>query len=441
MLVAELIRRKRDGGELSGEEIAELVAGIADGTVTDAQVGALAMAIFWRGMTGPERIALTGAMTTSGDVLDWSSSELPGPVLDKHSTGGVGDKVSLLLAPILAACGAAVPMISGRGLGHTGGTLDKLESIPGYEVVLEPDRLRAAVARVGCAIVGQTARLAPADRRLYAIRDATGTVESIPLIVSSILSKKLAAGLDALVMDVKFGSGAMMPELERARELAQAIVDVAVGNGLPTVALLTDMNQVLGRTAGNAVEVRESIDHLTGAARDERLLELTLALCGELLVLGGLHADVGAAREAALAVVDDGRAAERFGAMVAELGGPADLVDVPSRYLAGAPVVVAVEPAVSGVVGEIDVRAVGIAIVNLGGGRAREDDVVDHSVGLTEVAALGERVDPGGRPLALVHASDEDSARRAGAAVRSAFVVGDAAPDVPGPVVEVQRTV
>ncbi len=214
MLTAELIRRKRDGFELSAEEIASLVSGIADGTVTDAQIGALAMAIVWRGMTAAERVALTGAMTRSGDVLDWSAAGLSGPVLDKHSTGGVGDKVSLLLAPILAACGAFVPMISGRGLGHTGGTLDKLESIPGYEVVLETDRLRAAVARVGCAIVGQTDRLAPADRRLYAIRDATGTVESIPLIVGSILSKKLAAGLDALVMDVKFGSGAMLPSLE-----------------------------------------------------------------------------------------------------------------------------------------------------------------------------------------------------------------------------------
>ncbi len=398
MLTAELIRRKRDGLELSAEEIASLVSGIADGTVTDAQVGALAMAIVWRGMSADERVALTGAMTRSGDVLDWSGAGLSGPVLDKHSTGGVGDKVSLLLAPIVAACGAFVPMISGRGLGHTGGTLDKLESIPGYEVTPSTDRLREVVTRVGCAIVGQTARLAPADRRLYAIRDATGTVESIPLIVGSILSKKLAAGLDALVMDVKFGSGAMMPSLGAARELAHAIVEVAVGNGLPTVAFLTDMNQVLGRTAGNAVEVRESIDHLTGAARDERLLEVTLALSAELLVLGGLYADVSEARAAAVGALESRRAAELFAAMVAELGGPSDLIEAPSRHLPSAPVVRAVEPASAGVVSVIDVRAVGIAIVNLGGGRAREDDVVDHSVGLTEVAALGERVDPGGSP-------------------------------------------
>src|SRR5579864_7970595 len=281
MLTAELIRRKRDGVELSADEIAWLVSGIADGTVTDAQVGALAMAIVLRGMSDAERVALTGAMTRSGDVLDWSSAGLSGPVLDKHSTGGVGDKVSLLLAPILAACGAAVPMISGRGLGHTGGTLDKLEAIPGYDVAPDPDRLRAAVSRVGCAIVGQTARLAPADRRLYAIRDATGTVESIPLIVASILSKKLAAGLDALVMDVKVGSGAFLPSLGEARELAQAIVEVGTGNGMRTSALLTDMNQVLGLTAGNAVEVRESIDHLAGTNRDPRLREVTIALSAE----------------------------------------------------------------------------------------------------------------------------------------------------------------
>jgi thymidine phosphorylase len=441
MLTAELIRRKRDGLELSEEEISQLVFGIADGSVTDAQVGALAMAIVWRGMSPAERVALTGAMTRSGDVLDWSDAGLSGPILDKHSTGGVGDKVSLILAPILAACGAFVPMISGRGLGHTGGTLDKLESIPGYDVKPSNDHLREVVTNAGCAIVGQTARLAPADRRLYAIRDATGTVESIPLITGSILSKKLAAGLGALVMDVKTGSGAMMTELDRARELARTIVEVAVGNGLPTVALITDMNQVLGRTAGNAVEVRESIDHLTGAGRDERLLEVTLALCAEVLVLGGLYDDLGDARRAAERALSSGAAAERFAAMVAELGGPADLVEAPSGHLPDAPVVAPIEPAEPGVVSSIDVRAVGIAIVNLGGGRAREDDVVDHSVGLTEVAALGERVEPGGRPLALLHARDEESARRAADGVRAAFALGDPPSEVPGPVIEVQRTV
>jgi thymidine phosphorylase len=441
MLTAELIRRKRDGAELSAQEISELVQGIADGTVTDAQVGALAMAIVWRGMTGPERVALTGAMTRSGDVLDWSEVELTGPVLDKHSTGGVGDKVSLLLGPILAACGAFVPMISGRGLGHTGGTLDKLESIPGYNVAPTTERFQQVVQRVGCAIVGQTARLAPADRRLYGIRDATATVESIPLIVGSILSKKLAAGLDALVMDVKTGSGAQFPELDRARELARAIVEVAAGNGLPTTALLTDMNQVLGRTAGNAVEVREAIDHLTGSAADERLLEVTLGLCAEVLVLGRAHSDHAAARAAAVRALGDGRAAERFGAMVARLGGPSDLVEDPDRSLPAAPVIVPAEADAGGVVTAIDVRALGIAVVSLGGGRARETDVVDHSVGLTEVAALGERVEPGGRPLALVHAADAESARRAADAVRSAYGLGDTGPRVGDAVLEIQRTV
>ncbi len=349
MLVAELIRRKRDGGELNADQIEALVAGITDGTVTDAQVGALAMAIVWRGMSREERVALTGAMMRSGDVLEWhGGSVLPTvdrPMLDKHSTGGVGDKVSLLLAPIVAACGGAVPMISGRGLGHTGGTLDKLEAIPGYDVTPAPERFREVVAQVGCAIIGQTARLAPADGRLYAIRDATGTVESLPLIVASILSKKLAAGLDALVMDVKAGSGAFLPSLDQTRELAQAIVEVARGNGLPTSALLTDMNQVLGRSAGNAVEVREAIDVLVGSdAADARLVDVTLELSAELLVLGGIHADVARAREAAARTLSGGAAAEVFAAMTAALGGPADLLEAPDRLLPKAPIVGAVEP-------------------------------------------------------------------------------------------------
>ena len=439
MLVAELIRRKRDGGELSAAEIEQLVKGITDGTVTDAQVGALAMAIVWRGMTADERVALTGAMTRSGEVLDWDRTTVARPVLDKHSTGGVGDKVSLLLAPIIAACGASVPMISGRGLGHTGGTLDKLEAIPGYDVAPSVERLRAAVGRVGCAIVGQTAALAPADRRLYAIRDATGTVESTPLIVGSILSKKLAAGLDALVMDVKVGSGAFLQDLESARELARAIVEVAGGNGMPTAAVLTDMNQVLGRTAGNAVEVRESIDHLTGAARDERLRDVTLALCAELLVLGGVHEQLDAARAAAVRALDDGSAAERFGAMVVELGGPADLLEHPERHLRTAPVAGAVHPVQQGFVAAVDVRAVGVAIIGLGGGRARETDAVDHCVGLTEVAAIGERVGPGERPLAFVHARDDRSWEAAAEAVVAAYDLGDR-PSAPGPpVIEVHR--
>jgi thymidine phosphorylase len=386
------------------------------------------MAIVINGMASEERVALTGAMTRSGEVLTW---DLDRPVLDKHSTGGVGDKVSLLLAPIVAACGGAVPMISGRGLGHTGGTLDKLDAIPGYDTAPDRERFVAAVREAGCAIIGQTGDLAPADRRLYAIRDATGTVESIPLIVASILSKKLAAGLDALVMDVKVGSGAFLPELDRARELAEAIIEVAVGNGLPTTALLTDMDRVLGRTAGNAVEVREAIDHLTsGTAGDGRLVEVTLALAEQLLRLKGLDADPRAALES-------GAAAEHFARMVVALGGPADLLERPDDHLPRAPVTVEAHAERDGVVAGVDVRAVGLAIIDLGGGRRREDEAIDHAVGLTEVAEPGERVGPHGMPLALVHARDEDSAARAAAAVSAAFSVGDRALDENPAVLEV----
>ena len=429
-LPQELIRRKRDGGELEGHEIEWLVRGITDGWVSDAQVGAFAMAVVLKGMTRDERVALTGAMMRSGEVLDWSDAGLPGPALDKHSTGGVGDKVSLLLGPMIAACGGAVPMISGRGLGHTGGTLDKLESIPGYLTTPAPERLRAAVRNAGCAIIGQTGDLAPADRRLYAIRDATATVESLPLIVASILSKKLAAGLDALVMDVKAGSGAFMTDVGAARELAQAIVDVAAGNGLPARALITDMDRVLGRTAGNALEVREAIDHLTGAASDPRLVEVTVELSRELLALGGLDG-----RDPAEAL-SGGAAAERFAAMVTELGGPSDLLERPDAHLPIAPQVSAALPDRAGIVTKVDVRAVGLAVVALGGGRRHEAESVDHAVGLSEVAAPGERVGPADAPLAVIHARTEADADAATAALRAAFTVGDEAPADPPAILE-----
>ena len=430
VLPQELIRRKRDGGELEGHEIEWLVRGITDGWVSDAQVGAFAMAVVLKGMTRDERVALTGAMMRSGEVLDWSDAGLPGPALDKHSTGGVGDKVSLLLGPMIAACGGAVPMISGRGLGHTGGTLDKLESIPGYLTTPAPERLRAAVRNAGCAIIGQTGDLAPADRRLYAIRDATATVESLPLIVASILSKKLAAGLDALVMDVKAGSGAFMTDADSARELAQAIVDVAAGNGLPARALITDMDRVLGRTAGNALEVREAIDHLTGAASDPRLVEVTVELCRELLALGGLEG-----RDPAEAL-SGGAAAERFAAMVTELGGPSDLMERPDAHLPIAPQVSAALPDRAGIVTKVDVRAVGLAVVALGGGRRHEAESVDHAVGLSEVAAPGERVGPADAPLAVVHARTDADADAAIAALQAAFTVGDEAPADPPAILE-----
>ena len=421
MLAQELIRRKRDGGTLESREIDWLVHGLTDGSLSDAQVGALAMAVVLKGMSRDERVALTGAMMRSGKVLDWSEDDLPGPVLDKHSTGGVGDKVSLLLAPIVAACGGAVPMIAGRGLGHTGGTLDKLESIPGYDATPDLDRLRAVVGETRCAIVGQTGDLAPADRRLYAIRDATATVESIPLLVASILSKKLAAGLDALVMDVKAGSGAFLADMDDARELASAIVDTAEGNALPCRALITDMDRVLGRTAGNALEVRESIDALTGAEADPRLVEVTLELCRELLTLGGIDADPAEA-------LRTGAAAERFARMVAALGGPADLLDHPDRHLPHADTTIVALAGREGVVTAVDVRRIGLVVVELGGGRRVEADGIDHAVGLSEIAAPGERVGVHDRPLAIIHARDATSAERAAAALREAFTIGDEAP-------------
>jgi thymidine phosphorylase len=432
LIPQELIRRKRDGGRLSDEELEFIVSGIADGGLTDGQVAAFAMAVFFRDLDDGERVALTGAMTRSGTVLEWDD----GPVLDKHSTGGVGDKVSLLLAPIVAACGGRVPMISGRGLGHTGGTLDKLDSIPGYATAPDLALLRRVVGEAGCAIIGQTPELAPADRRFYALRDATATVESIPLIVGSILSKKLAAGLDALVMDVKAGSGAFMPDRARSAELARAIVAVARGNGLACEALLTDMDQVLGRTAGNAVEVRESLGALTHPRTAEpRLIEVTLALCAALLRMGGLYDDDAAARAAAAEALTSGAAAERFARMCAALGGPADLIDDPDRHLPRAPSALEVFPPAGGRVAAIAVREIGVAVLELGGGRLREDQEIDHAVGLLDVAGLGEEVGPGGRPLATVHARDAAGAERAAARVRAAFEVGDA-PAAPPPLIE-----
>ena len=429
----ELIRRKRDGGALSNEEIAFLVHGLTDGSLSEGQAAAFAMAVFFRGMTMDERVALTLAMRDSGAVVDWSGVALPGPALDKHSTGGVGDKVSLILGPVIAACGGAVPMISGRGLGHTGGTLDKLDSIPGYATQPDLVRFRKVVAETGCAIIGQTADLAPADGRLYAIRDVTATVESIPLITASILSKKLAAGLDGLVMDVKTGNGAFAAEEAMARELAESIVSVANGAGLRCVGLITGMDQILGRTAGNALEVRESIDHLTGAFRDARLHEVTMALCAELLVIGKLARDTADGRKRAESALNSGAAAEKFAAMCAGLGGPADILEAPDQHLPEAPVQLPVGPARNGVVSAMDTRRLGLAVMELGGGRRRADDRIDYAVGLDAVTRIGEAVGPD-RPLCIVHARSIDDAERVSDLIRQAIDVADAAP-APGPIV------
>ena len=421
-LPQEIIRAKRDGEAVPAGEIARFVEGLVDGRVTEAQAAAFAMAVFFSDMTRDEAVALTDAMMRSGDTLDW---ELDGPVLDKHSTGGVGDVVSLMLAPMVAACGGYVPMVSGRGLGHTGGTLDKLDSVPGYATQPDTALFRRTVAAAGCAIIGQTADLAPADRILYAIRDVTGTVESIPLITASILSKKLAAGLDGLVLDVKTGSGAFMPTLEKAQALADSLVAVANGAGLKASALLTDMDQPLARAAGNALEVHEAIDYLTGARRDARLHAVTLALGAEMLVLGGLAETADVARDALEAALDRGTAAERFQRMVVELGGPSDLVEDPDRHLARAAVTRDVLPEGRGTVATIDARTLGLAVVGLGGGRTRAEDPIDHAVGLDGLALLGAEVGPD-MPIARVHARDEAEAIDAAERVRNAYTLGEA---------------
>lgn len=433
MLAQEVIRKKRDGEALGTDEIAFIVRGITDNSISEGQAAAFAMAVFLRGMAKDETVSLTREMMNSGSVLDWAPTGLDGPVLDKHSTGGVGDKVSLLLAPMIAACGAFVPMISGRGLGHTGGTLDKLDSIPGYNTAPDLEKFRKVTASAGCAIIGQTQDLAPADRRLYGIRDVTATVESIPLITASILSKKLAAGLTGLVMDVKTGSGAFASSMEMAVDLAKSIVSVANGAGLATSALITDMNQVLGRCAGNAVEVMECIRYLKGEKRDPALHEATLALSAELLVLGGIARDSDDARLRLQKSLDSGAACERFARMAAELGGPADLVECAEKHLPAAPLIRPVFADRPGVVTSMDTRSVGVAIIELGGGRRRADDVIDHAVGLTDVCTIGEQVD-GDHPLAFVHARDETGFDVAAGRLKSAISVSDKAP-APSPVV------
>ncbi len=420
MLPQEIIRIKRDGGALNSEQIDEFIAGLTSGSVAESQAAAFAMAVFWRGMNVDECVALTKAMTASGTQLSW---QLDGPVLDKHSTGGVGDTVSLLLAPMVAACGGFVPMISGRGLGHTGGTFDKFDSIPGYRTTPTMAQFRSVVQRVGCAIIGQTADLAPADKRLYSIRDVTATVESIPLITASILSKKLAAGLDALAMDVKVGNGAFMTTPKDARALAESIAGVAAGAGMPTTALITAMDQPLASSAGNALEIVYAIDYLTGAHREPRLHEVVVALGAEMLVLGKLAKSVAAARKAMQASLDNGAAVEKFSKMVKALGGPADLVRTPWKHLQRAPIVRDVLPDRKGAVTAVDTRRVGLAVVVLGGGRARPEDTIDHAVGLTSLAAIGDMVGPD-RPLAVVHARTEVAAAAAAAEVRAAYTVG-----------------
>jgi thymidine phosphorylase len=426
-----LIRVKRDGGTLSQAQIQSFVQGLVDETWSEGQVAAMAMAILLKGMTSSECVALTQAMTHSGSVLNWADAGLAGPVLDKHSTGGVGDKVSLLLAPIVAACGGVVPMVSGRALSHTGGTLDKLEALPGYAVAPPREQLLRVLREAGCAIFGASADLAPADRRLYAIRDVTATVESVPLITASILSKKLAAGLQALVLDVKLGNGAFMHRLDDARTLARSLVEVAGAAGLPCRALISDMDQVLGLTAGNALEVAESLDFLTGTVREPRLLALTLAPSAQLLQLGGLAPTLAAGQALAEAALSSGRAAECFARMVAGLGGPADVLT--DARLPAAPVQVDLVAPRDGVIASMDARALGLVVVELGGGRRRAGDTIDPRVGLSDIRPLGSLL-RAGDPLLRVHAASAAQAQAACQSLLASITLADTSPPV-GPVV------
>lgn len=430
LLPAEFIKAKREGQELSPAAIRDFVDGIAAGQVSDAQIAAFAMAVYFQQMSMAEQTAFTLAMRDTGHCLHWSG--LDGPILDKHSTGGVGDLVSLIMAPMLAACGAYIPMITGRGLGHTGGTLDKLESIPGFDVNPSEQLFEQTVRKSGLAMTGQGSGLAPADGRLYAVRDVTATVDSIPLIVASILSKKLAEGLDGLVLDIKTGNGAFMRERNRARDLAANLIAVAELAGLPCRALITDMNQPLARNAGNALEIAEAVEYLRGGFRQPRLEDVIMSLGGELLMLGGLAQNQKSARFMLDRVIENGMAAESFARMVSMQGGPADFVEQPARYLESAPVVRPLTAPVDGCIEYMETRAIGLSIVTLGGGRRRAEDNIDHRVGLSDFCLVGDTVKQG-EPLVTIHAPDDAAWETAADMLADAIVIGrrkDALPAV-----------
>lgn len=420
MLPQEVIRRKRDGGALSQSEVQEFISGLTAGSVSEGQVAAFAMAVFFKGMTRDEAVGLTLAMRDSGTVLKW---DLPGPVVDKHSSGGIGDNLSLMLAPMLAACGLYVPMISGRGLGHTGGTLDKLDSIPGYKTQPDLDLFRQVTREAGCCIIGQTADLAPADKRLYGIRDVTATVESVPLITASILSKKLAAGLQHLVLDVKCGSGAFMATIEEARALAASLVAVANGAGLKSTALITDMDEPLAPVAGNALEVKHACQFLLERRNDARVHDITLALGVELLISAGVTTDIDAARAKLEFALTSGKAAEHFEKMVACLGGPKNFISNHEKHLKAAPLIKPVHADVNGDVTSISTRELGLAVIELGGGRRVASDKINHAVGLEGLLGKGVRADSE-TPLCMVHAQNESDFDKAAVIVKAAYTVG-----------------
>ena len=427
----DIITRKRDGAALTHEEIEFFVRGVTDGGFEPYQSAALLMAIFLRGMDADEQHALTEAMLRSGESLDFS--DIDRPKADKHSTGGVGDKTSLLIAPLAAACGVAVPMISGRGLGHTGGTLDKLESIPGYRVRLSVEEFRAVLKRVGYAMMGQTGEIAPADRKLYALRDATATVEAIPLIVASIMSKKLAAGLGALVLDVKTGTGAFMREEARARELARALVKTGNSFGVPTEALLTDMNQPLGRAVGHSIEVQECVELLRGEAHERArpVLDLSVELAAGMVLLSGLEKSVEAARERVTRALHSGAGLETFRRNVEAQGGDPSVCDRPARVLSASRArEVAVESPRSGFITGVDAAEIGFAVASIGGGRVRVEDEIDAAVGFLAEARIGDELRAGDR-LGTLLCRDEGQAARASERIRQAYTLGDAPPAEP----------
>jgi thymidine phosphorylase len=410
-LPQNIIRQKRNKQALTVDEIQCFVDGLKTGDFTDAQVGSMAMAIWLNGMTTDEVVNLTMAMRDSGTVVNWHNM-LDKPIVDKHSTGGVGDKVSLMLAPIVAACGANVPMIAGQGLGHTGGTVDKLESIPGFNVRPTLSEFQATVQVQGTAIISQTKDLAPADKRLYSIRDVTSTVESIPLITASILSKKLAAGLESLVMDVKVGNGAMMADIESARALAHSIVSVANGAGTPTQALITDMNQPLGTTVGNALEIQETIDYLTGKYREPRLHEVTIALAARMLLTSKIATSIEQATILAEEALTSGKAAEIFRKMITAMGGPADLLTNSENRLPKAKIIKNITAPTAGYIGTMNTRAIGMALVEMGGGRVDHNQSLDYSVGFSDIKPKGTKVAEGD-VIAIIHAKDEAQASQA----------------------------
>jgi len=423
MIPQEVIRLKRNGETLPPAEIYGFIQALAENRISEGQVAAFAMAVWFSGMTADETVALTLAMRDSGDVLSWP--DMDRPIGDKHSTGGVGDNVSLMLAPIVAACGLAVPMISGRGLGHTGGTLDKLESIPGYDPFPTAQKFADVVRSVGCAIIGQTGEIAPADKRLYAIRDVTATVDSVPLITGSILSKKLAAGLQSLTMDIKTGNGAFMQSMQDAEILARSIVDVANGAGVKTSALITDMNQPLADCAGNAVEVAHAMEFLQGLKADTRIHAVVMAFAGDMLVNAGLASDQAEAARAAAEALSSGRALDVFARMVHAMGGPADFAENWRRHLPAAPIVQPIVAPVSGFISGYQTRDVGLAVIGLGGGRLRPDDTVDHRTGFSAIVPIGTQVEKGD-PVALVHARNAAEADAACAAFLSCVTLSDA---------------